>query len=398
MTNWLITGGCGFIGTSLIRRILQNYPEDTIRVLDNLSGGTKNDLAQVCKFEEITAKNIKSKAKDEVQGDNLSAFSSSCSSVNSSCLSDQSSPNHPCSIYGQPVELLIGDITESQLTEQATYGIDCLVHLAANTGVGSSVEDPRKDMLNNVLGTLNMLEAAQNHAIKRFVFASSSAPVGEVKPPVHEELAPRPVSPYGASKLAGEGYCSAYYRTFGLKTIALRFGNVYGPGSTHKTSVVAKFIKQAIRGETCLIYGDGSQTRDFIYIDDLVQAIIKATSFDIQGSCFRTSTSSAYSIHSPYSMHNCTSPWGETFQIATNKEHTVNEMTNMLNKELKRQGITMQVDYGQPMPGDILRNYSDTTKAYKILDWRCKTDLQIGLAKTVDWFLDKNNNLSTDNE
>ena len=142
--------------------------------------------------------------------------------------------------------------------------------------MGPSVENPRLDMECNVIGTLNMLEGARMHKVKRFIFASSGAPIGECEPPIHEEMAPHPVSPYGASKLAGEGYCSAYFRTFDVETIALRFGNVYGPGSGHKNSVVAKFIRQAMQGETLEIYGDGKQTRDFIYIDDLIQAICLA--------------------------------------------------------------------------------------------------------------------------
>ncbi len=349
MDRVLVTGGCGFVGTNLIEFLLEKSKWE-IKVLDNLDVGKLDYLKSVEGYSE------------------------------------------------DRVEFIEGDVRDESSVSEAVKGCDYIIHLAAQTSVVDSIEVPKKDAEINILGTINMLEEAVKRDIDRFVLSSSAAPLGEQEMPIHEEKVPQPLAPYGASKLAGEGYCSAYAGSHSLNTVSLRFSNVYGPKSWHKGSVVAKFIKQAIRGETCLIYGDGSQTRDFIYIDDLVQAIIKATSFDIQGSCFRTSTSSAYSIHSPYSMHNCTSPWGETFQIATNKEHTVNEMTNMLNKELKRQGITMQVDYGQPMPGDILRNYSDTTKAYKILDWRCKTDLQIGLAKTVDWFLDKNNNLSTDNE
>src|SRR6185312_16306528 len=108
-----------------------------------------------------------------------------------------------------------------------------------------SVENPRMDCTTNVFGTLNMLEAARRAKAERFIFASSGAPIGEAEPPIHEELAAHPASPYGASKLAGEGYCSAYARTFGLETVALRFGNVYGPGSAHKGSVVAQFLRDA---------------------------------------------------------------------------------------------------------------------------------------------------------
>ena len=147
------------------------------------------------------------------------------------------------------VELIVGDIRDADKTLKVCKGIDVIVHLAANTGVGPSVEDPRTDMEANIIGTFNMLDAARQNKVKKFIFASSGAPIGECEPPIHEELAPHPVSPYGASKLAGEGYCSAYYRTFDVSTVALRFGNVYGPGSSHKSSVLAKFIRQALSGK-----------------------------------------------------------------------------------------------------------------------------------------------------
>lgn len=329
--RWLITGGCGFIGTSLIKN-LASEGGHFIRVLDNLSIGTRDDLSSVTDFIEI----------------------------DSSLLS-------PDSLLTQ---LVVGDIKEPEICEICARDMDIIVHLAANTGVGPSVADPRKDMEANVLGILNMLEAARSQKVERFVFASSGAPVGEVEPPIHEKLAPKPVSPYGASKLAGEGYCSAYYRTFGVKTVALRFGNVYGPGSTHKSSVVAKFIKQAIGGEQCEIYGDGSQTRDFIYIDDLTEAILKAAMYQEE----------------PGQPDNLL-PWGEVFQIATNKEHTVNEVARMLQRILNEKGITMQITHGQTRLGDVRRNYSDTTKAKQILSWQPQTDLSGGLPQTINFFL-----------
>ena len=225
--KWLITGGCGFIGTSLIRN-LQNEGGHQVRVLDNLSTGTRDDLALVCDFQEV----IEGSIKDGPEG----------------------------------IELVVGDILDEQLAQTVAQGVDVIVHLAANTGVGPSVEDPRADCNANVLGTFNYLEAARLNGIKRFVFASSGAPAGEVEPPIHEELPPHPVSPYGASKLAGEGYCSAYARSFGVDTVALRFGNVYGPGSVHKNSVVAKFIRLALEKKPLEIFGDGTQTLSLIHI------------------------------------------------------------------------------------------------------------------------------------
>jgi len=324
-TKWLITGGCGFIGTSLIRR-LQDEGGHQIRVIDNLSTGTRDDLAMVCDFEE---------------------------------LSHDASLSTPGS---KTVQLVVGDILDESLAQKVAQGVDIIVHLAANTGVGPSVEDPRADCLANVLGTFNYLEAARQNGVSRFVFASSGAPAGEVEPPIHEELPPHPVSPYGASKLAGEGYCSAYKHSFGIDTVALRFGNVYGPGSVHKNSVVAKFIRLALAGKPLEIYGDGTQTRDFIYIDDLIEALILAASRPGVG--------------------------GETFQIATSRETTVDEMVGQLIEVLAAKGKTgMKVVNTESRVGDVKRNYSDTSKARARLGWQPNTDLRQGLMNTVNYFL-----------
>jgi len=322
--NWLITGGCGFLGTALIARLI-NETEDKIRVLDNLSVGTREDLALAAKFSEQTEKNL-SWGHDE------------------------------------RVSLIVGDIIDDALALLVTDGADIVVHFAANTGVGPSVENPRLDMTLNVIGTFNYLEASRVNNVGRFVFASSGAPAGEVEPPIHEELPPHPVSPYGASKLAGEGYCSAYNKTFGIDTVMLRFGNVYGPGSLHKSSVVAKFIRQAMDGETLEIYGDGSQTRDFIYIDDLINAVLLASKVSNIG--------------------------GEAFQIATNKETTVGEMAEMLVSEMSNIGLeNIKLKNTEKRLGDVMRNYSDTSKARGFLGWIAKTNLQDGIKQTLRYFI-----------
>lgn len=324
--NWLITGGCGFIGTSLIKR-LQIEDGHNVRVIDNLTTGTRDDLAGVCAFNEISQESM------------------------------SKSPSG--------VELMVGDILDEELALSVTRGVDIIVHLAANTGVGPSVEDPRSDCYANVIGTFNYLEAARKNKIARFVFASSGAPAGEVEPPIHEELPPHPVSPYGASKLAGEGYCSAYARSFGIETVALRFGNVYGPGSVHKSSVVAKFIRRALDKQPLEIFGDGTQTRDFIYIDDLIRAVILAATQDNVG--------------------------GETFQIATSRETTVGEMTEELVEVMEAHGITsVQVVNAETRVGDVKRNFSDTSKAKAQLGWQAQTDLKSGLEKTVKYFTGTN--------
>lgn len=325
--NWLITGGCGFIGLNLVKNLIEEKGH-YIRIVDNFSVGTPKDLSVICEFNEI----------DE----NIS----------------------PCTTQDK-VDLIMGDILDENLALRVAQNMDIIVHLAANTGVAPSVEDPRSDCLNNVIGTLNYLEAARHNQVKRLIFASSGATIGECIPPIHEELPPHPVSPYGASKLACESYCSVYYRTYGLETVSLRFGNVYGQFSSSKNSVVAKFIKRAIDGKPLEIYGDGKQTRDFIYIDDLVEAI-------------RLSTVSKQAA-------------GETFQIATNKETTIRELTNNLLAILKDLGIQNVKSYNiAPLKGDVRRNYSDTSKAKRILGWEARTGIIDGLKKTSRWFLFEN--------
>ena len=323
--NWLITGGCGFLGTSLIKRLLENS-SNNIRVIDNFSTGQPSDLRDVCNFCELDPENITK--------------------------------------FPSRVELVKGDIIDGDLAVKVSKGCDIIVHLAANTGVGPSVKNPKNDMINNVFGTFNYLEAARINKASRFIFASSGAPVGEVEPPIHEELAPHPVSPYGASKLAGEGYCSAYKKTYGLDTIILRFSNIYGPGSLNKSSVIAKFIKNAINNEILEIYGDGMQTRDFIYIDDLIDAIILSAKSNKFG--------------------------GEIFQIATNCETTIREMVDMLSIELSKKGVNNIIKKNiSSRIGDVKRNYSDTSKIFNNFGWRPKIKLKKGLSKTIEYFLSK---------
>lgn len=322
MKNILITGGCGFIGTSLIASLPASPATDHIRVVDNLTTGSLGDLHQVADVVTV------------LPGENF--------------------PRNP------GVFFLRGDIRDADLMQKAAEGVGCIVHLAANTGVGPSVEDPLLDMQCNVIGTFNMLEAARLNKVKKFVFASSGAPAGAVEPPIHEELAAHPVSPYGASKLAGEGYCSAYYRTYGIATVCLRFGNVFGPRSGKKSSLVAKFIRQALAGEECVIFGDGRQTRDFIYIDDLIRAIRLSMEKELGG---------------------------EIFQIASGREHTVNEVAEMLRALLHVKGVSMTLTHASPRIGDVRRNYADTTKAERMLGWRSLHSLQDGLEKTVTFFI-----------
>ena len=318
--KYLVTGGCGFIGQRLLRRLMSEGA--SVCVVDNLSAGTAASLEAIAPVKRVSAPE---------------ALDAGC------------------------IQLVVGDVTDPELALQATRGVDAIIHLAANTGIGPSLEDPRHDCVTNVLGTFNYLEACRVNFVPRLVLASSSAVVGEQDPPIRETALPRPLSPYAASKLAGEAYCSAYANSFGIATAALRFGNVYGPGSAHKESVVAKFIRRALRGEPLEIYGDGSQTRDFIYIDDLVEAIMAALRSDREG---------------------------EVFQIASARETTVGEIAARLIAAFEAEGLRgVQLRHIEARRGDVKRSYSDTSKAARLLHWHATTSLDEGLRRTLQWFL-----------
>ena len=325
--RWLITGGCGFIGRSLISKLVEyEVPLGHIRVLDNLKVGTESDLRNV---------------------------------VNGAV-----ADNRDWSAEGKELCLIRGDIRQRSDVLRAVTGCDVVVHLAACTGVQPSVEDPHSDAEVNVLGTLNCLDAARLRGVSRFVLASSGAPLGEVEPPIHEKILPKPISPYGASKLAAEAYCSVYKACFKLDTVSLRFGNVYGPLSSRKESVVARFIKRALSGDDLEIYGDGTATRDYIFSEDLVEAIILSARKSDVG--------------------------GEVFQIATNRETTVKELVEQLLIVLREFGIQqVEIRHSDARAGDMPRNYSDTSKAREILGWVPNTSLKEGLKTTVKWFLEQ---------
>ena len=285
--NWFVTGGCGFIGSALVARLIDEGCR--VRVFDNLSAGRADALpgGPWARLET---------------GAVAEAWAGR--------------------------ELVVADLRESDRLRIAASGAHVIVHLAANSGVRQSVEAPRFDCEVNVIGTLNCLEAARANGTRRFVLASSGAPLGKSEPPLHEEKAPRPLSPYGASKLAGEGYCSAYHGSFGLDAVALRFGNVYGPGSGHKESVVAKFIRRALAGKELVIYGDGNQTRDFIYINDIVEALVLAATAPGIG--------------------------GELFQIASSGERTINEVASAIaNLVESRSGRAVDIRHTEPLPFEV---------------------------------------------
>lgn len=298
-----MTGGCGFIGVNLIRRLA--VQASSIRVLDNLSLGKREDIAPL------------------------------------------------------DVELQMGDIRDPEAVAKACKGIDVVVHLAGHTRVLESLSRPALNFEINVNGTFNVLEACRNTGAQKMIFASTGGAIlGEQEQPVHERMAPRPLSPYGASKLAGEAYCSAFFGSYGLNTVALRFSNVYGPYSYHKGSVVAAFFRNLRQNEPIVIYGDGEQTRDFVYVGDLVEAILLAD---------QTNTP------------------GEVFQIASGRETSLRTLVETMQTALPE--LTFRIRYEPARAGEVLRNYANIEKARRLLRFDPKTKLDKGLRSTWDWFV-----------
>ncbi len=290
----LVTGGAGFIGANLVRHLLKAGHKVT--VLDNFSTGRREYL------EEL-----------------------------------------------EDMLIIPGDILDKAIVQESVATSNCVIHLAAHTGVAESLDDPAYGYRVNVEGTINLLEASLHARVKRFVFASSNAVLGRQVPPATEDKAPLPVSLYGASKLAAEGYCLAYYSSRALDTIILRFSNVYGPYSDHKNSVVARFSRDMMRRGYFKISGDGMQTRDFIHVVDVCRAILAALESDIGG---------------------------EVFQIGTGIETSIMELVDLFRRTTDWDS---KITHTSVRPGDIRRNYSDISKAKRLLSWEPRMTLEDGL-------------------
>ena len=298
----LVTGGCGFIGANLVRFLRANTTWE-VRVVDDLRTGK----------------------------------------------AEHASP--------PLAELAVGDVADASVLEPSLRGADAVIHLASQTGVQPSVEDPAADFEGNTRATFRVLDACRRLGVGRMVFASSGAAVGDVPPPIHEEVVPKPVSPYGASKLAGEAYCRAFAAAFGMETVALRFSNVYGPFSVHKRNAVPTFIKRCLTGETIVIYGDGSQTRDFIHVDDLCDAILRAATTSGIG--------------------------GEVFQVATGVETSIADVAGLVKDVV---GSTNEVRFEERRPGEVYRSRADIGKARRVLGFDPQIDLREGIRLTSEWY------------
>jgi len=252
-------------------------------------------------------------------------------------------------------EVVEADVLDAEALADAALGCERVVHLAAQCGVPASIADPVTDADVNIRGTLNALLAARDAGSQGFVFASSNAPLGDITPPAHEGMVARPTSPYGASKLAGEAYCSAFARSYGLPTTALRFSNVYGPYSYHKGSVVAAFCKQALSGRPLVVYGDGAQTRDFVFVEDLCRGIASAVSDGGEGGVLHLGSG----VETP--------------------------VIDVAGKVAERFGGT-PIEHQPSRAGDVPRSGADISAARGRLGFAPSMTLDEGLDRTVAWF------------
>jgi UDP-glucose 4-epimerase len=301
----LVTGGAGFIGANLVRRLLASGHQ--VRVLDLLVTGDRDYLA------------------------------------------------------GLDVDFVEGDIRDRDVVAGALQGIDQVVHLAASGSVIASIEDPAANFSTNVDGTFAVLDETRKAGIERLVFSSTGgALMGNTPPPVNEQSVPKPISPYGASKSVGEAYLHAYAVSYGMKTVATRFANVYGPYSGHKMGAITVFFKALHTGEPIVIYGSGSDSsRDYLYVDDLCAGIEAGLRADVPG--------------------------GSVYHLATGIGTTVKELADACCRVAGKPDHP--IEYRPYRRGEVERNFATYDLAKAELGFEPSVALEDGLARTWDWYL-----------
>jgi UDP-glucose 4-epimerase len=308
VTRVLVTGGGGFIGSSLARRLLERG--DDVRVLDNFSTGNRRNLADVA---------------DEL-------------------------------------DIVEGELRSYERVHNATRGVEIVYHQGALPSVPRSVQDPLTTSAVNVEGTLNVLLAARDEGVRRVVYASSSSVYGNTGTlPRVESQFPDPISPYAVSKLAAERYCVSCARVYGLETVTLRYFNVFGPGqdpTSQYAAVVPRFIAAIDAGEPVPIHGDGEQSRDFTYVDNVVEANVLAA---------EASEAS-----------------GHVLNIATGEPRTVNELADTIGDVL---GKPVEKEYLPERTGDVRDSWADVAAARSLLGWEPRVALEEGLRLTAEAFL-----------
>ena len=236
-------------------------------------------------------------------------------------------------------------------------GVDLVIHLAAFGSVVDSVADPVENFEINVRGTFETLRGAADAGVERFVFASTGGAImGDQEPPIDERSLPWPISPYGASKLCGEAYMHAFAGSFGIRPVALRFANVYGPYSSHKKGVITRFIRAALAGGTFEIFGDGKASRDFLHVDDLCRGIIAAADSDLSD---------------------------EVLHLASETETTIDELARLI---LDLVGSDVEIVHQPKRAGEVERNFARADRARDLLGWEPQLSLRAGMMDTIEWF------------
>jgi UDP-glucose 4-epimerase len=307
MSLCLVTGGAGFIGSHIVRALLAKGRR--VRVLDDLSTGKRGNL-------------------DEVAAE---------------------------------IEFIEGDIRDVTTVERAVRGVDAVFHLAARASVPRSVKEPRAAHEVNVTGTLNLLIAARDAGVRRFVYSASSSAYGDTPVmPKTVEMRPVPLSPYAVSKLAAEHYCAVWSHVYGLQTISLRYFNVFGPRQDPHgpyAAVIPAFVSRMLRGQAPVIFGDGEQSRDFCFIENVVQAnLLAADVGEIRG---------------------------EVVNVACGERTTLNEIVADLNKLL---GTSLRPVYEPPRAGDVKHSLADISTTRKVLGYEPRVMFPEGLRRSIEWY------------
>ena len=303
---YMVTGGAGFIGSNIVEGLVKRG--DRVRVLDNLSTGYR---------------------------ENLSAF--------------------------PDVELIVGDLRDPAVVKKAVAGVEGVFHEAALRSVPRSVDDPLSTDAVNVAGTLGLLVACREAGVRRLVYASSSSVYGDDPTlPQRETQAPRPISPYAVSKLAAEHYCRVFARLYGVETVALRYFNVFGPRQNPESkysAVIPRFLDLSLQGEALEIHGDGEQSRDFTYIDNVVHA-------------------NRLALTTPGVA-------GEIFNVACNERHSLLDIVAGLERLL---GRPLARNHVAPRRGDVRHTQASIDRISQKLDFRPSVGFDDGLRRTWEWF------------
>ncbi|MEN8679096.1 MAG: GDP-mannose 4,6-dehydratase [Akkermansiaceae bacterium] len=262
--------------------------------------------------------------------------------------------------FKDKVTIIEGDIRDAILVERtfAKGNFDTVIHLAARAGVRPSIQSPKLYFTTNIDGTFNLLDACRHHEVQDFIFASSSSVYGvnEKVPFAETDALTRTISPYAATKLAGEQICSNYAHLFGVRCMCLRFFTVYGPRQRPDLAI-SKFTERILAGETIQQYGDGTTARDYTYVEDIVEGILAAT--DYHESSF------------------------EIFNLGGSATTTLSELIKMVEEAC---GMKAQIEVVGDQPGDVPRTFADVTKAHELLGYSPKTPIADGIKKYVEWF------------